>query len=105
MQVTRLKQEVMRIKADTNRKAKLSKTDSRGVLEQVSNLQNDLDNSKGGNEQLKMRARHAEMQRDAAQRRESQTQAEISAMRTKLDVADEEIDKLRCEVRKVSTWA
>jgi hypothetical protein len=98
MQVTKLKQEVMRIKAETNRKAKQNKADSRGVLEQVSNLQGDLDNSRGGQEQLRMRTRHAEMQRDAAQKREGQIQAEASAMRTKLDIADEEIEKLRCEV-------
>jgi chromosome segregation ATPase len=98
MQVTKLKQEVMRIKAETNRKAKQSKADSRGVLEQVCNLQGHLDSSRGGQEQLRMQARHAEMQHDAAQKREGQMQAEVSAMRTKLDVADEEIEKLRCEV-------
>lgn len=99
MQVVKLKVEVTRMKTETSRSQKLGKAEGRGVLEQVSNLQGALEDANGGREQLRMKAHNAETQRAAAQRREAQLQIEMTAVQTKLEIADEEVEKLRAEVR------
>lgn len=93
-QVSKLKLEVTRIRADTGRKAKQG-LEGKGVLEQVTNLQSALDDAKGGQEQLKMKAKNAEMQKDAASKRETQLRSEIAGMRGKLEAADEQLEDLR----------
>ena len=97
-QVSKLKTEVMRIKTDSVRKAKQGNVDGRGALEQVTNLQSALDDAKGGHEQLKMQARNAEMQREAAARKEAQLSAEVAALRTKAEDADRDHESLRQQV-------
>ena len=101
VQVVKLKVEVTRMKGEASRSQKLGKAEGRGVLEQVSNLQGALDDAHGGREQLRMKAHNAEAQRAAAQRREAQLQVELTAVQTKLEIADEEVEKLRSEVRAI----
>lgn len=98
LQVSKLKLEVTRIRTDTGRKARQGTAEGKGVLEQVTNLQSALDEAKGGHEQLKMKARNAEMQKEAVSQRETQLKSEISGMRGKLEAADEQVDELRQQV-------
>jgi chromosome segregation ATPase len=101
LQVSKLKQDVMRIKSENARKTKQGNADGRGALEQVTNLQSALDDAKGGQEQLKMQARNAEMQREAAARKEAQLTKDMAAVLHKLSEAEEETTTLRQQVRSI----
>jgi chromosome segregation ATPase len=94
-----LRLEVTRIKSESSRRAKQGNSDGRGVLDQVTNLQSALDDAKGGQEQLKMQARNAEMQREAAAHKEAQLTSEVNSLRIKLEAVEEEMQDLRQQAR------
>lgn len=92
MQVTKLQQEVKRIRIESSRKGK-QKQENRNVLEQVNNLQSELSVAHGGQEELKMKAHAMDMKLEAAASREAK-------VKTELQCAREEVDSLQREVQK-----
>ena len=101
MQVSKLKTEVTRIKAEGAKRNRQSASDGRGVLEQVTNLQSALDDAKGGQEQLRMHAKNADMQREAASRKEAELIKEVDRLQNRLQAAEAEVDKLRQQARSL----
>jgi chromosome segregation ATPase len=84
LQVTKLQQEVTRIKTESNRKVK-HKAENRNALEQVENLQNALNAAHGGQEELRMKAHAVERQKEAAVQRETKLKAELGTAREKIE--------------------
>lgn len=98
LQVAKLKSEVTRIKAEGARRHKQSASEGRGALEQVTNLQSALNDAKGGQEQLRMQAQNAEMQCEAASRKEAELSKEITSLQSKLQSAESDAATLREQV-------
>lgn len=92
LQVTKLQQEVKRIRTESSRKGK-QKQENRVALEQVHNLQSELSAAHGGQEELKMKAHAMDRKLEAAASREAK-------LKTELQCAREEIDSLQGEVQK-----
>ena len=92
LQVTKLQQEVKRIRTESSRKGK-QKQENRVALEQVHNLQSELSAAHGGQEELKMKAHAMDRKLEAAASREAK-------LKTELQCAREEIDSLQREVQK-----
>ena len=95
--MSKLKTEVTRIRVE-GKKAKQGH-EGRGALDQVTNLQSALDDAKGGHEQLRLAARNAEMQREAAARKEAELKTELSALQMKVKRVEEEAGTYKEQVR------
>lgn len=92
MQVTKLHQEVKRIRSESVRKGK-QKQENRNVLEQVENLQSELNAAHGGQAEMKRKAVAMDQKMEAACSREAK-------LKTDLQCAREKVDSLQMEVQK-----
>lgn len=98
MQVAALKLEVTKIKAETGRRTRVDKQDTRGVLEQVTNLQGKLADAGLSQDTLRMKAKTFEGQRDAAATRERAAREEASRLTASLEAARAEREAHQQEV-------
>lgn len=88
--MSKLQQEVSKIKTDTDKKGKKPVEDRR-VLEQVTNLQSALDKAHVCHEQQKTKGQLTEKQREASARREAQLRSRVDALKVKLDKAEKSV--------------
>lgn len=96
-QVTKLQQEVKRIRTESARKGK-QKQENRNALEQVENLQSELNAARGGQEEMKMKAHAMDRKLEASADREAKLKTELLCAREQVDSLQNEVYKQQSKV-------
>jgi DNA repair exonuclease SbcCD ATPase subunit len=97
VQVTKLQQEVKRIRTESARRGK-PKQENREVLQQVENLQSELNAAHGGQEEMRMKAHAMDRKLEAAASREAKLKTELQCARDKADNLQMEVQKQESKV-------